>query len=126
MNDFVKQRMDWLIAIAADPKQRGRLPINVAVMLAAKYFNSESGKAWPGIETLAKDLNTDQRNARRAIDWLFASGYLRRSRNRKSGAGHSNTYEMRVKKEGLSTPLMNGQEGGSIDPKRRVYRPPEP
>jgi DNA-binding MarR family transcriptional regulator len=94
MNDFVKRRMDWLAAIAADHKQRG-LPLGVAVLLVAKYFNSDTGKAWPAIERLADDLNADRRNLRRAIERLVDSGYLRRHRNRNQGPGRTNTYQMR-------------------------------
>jgi hypothetical protein len=47
--DVVKQRMDWQAMMARDRQQPGRLPSNIAMVLVAKYFNSESGKtlAWP-------------------------------------------------------------------------------
>jgi hypothetical protein len=80
-------------------------------------------------------VNTDRRNIQRALNWLVEHGYLYRSRNRKSGAGYGNTYEMRFPalKGGLSTPLnngkggpstalMNGQEGRSGKPTRAVYK----
>jgi DNA-binding MarR family transcriptional regulator len=121
VNDFVKRRMDWLAAVAADRKQRG-LPLAVAVMLVAKYFNSETGKAWPGTERLAKDLNADRRNLRRVIDQLVASGYLRRERNRNRGSGHTNIYTMR-EKEGVRAPVSNEQQGGRTHPERRAYAP---
>jgi DNA-binding MarR family transcriptional regulator len=121
MNDFVSQRMSWLAAIAADPKQRG-LALSVAVLLVAKFFNSQTGKAWPGTERLAKDLNADRRNLRRVIDQLVDGGYLRRERNRNRGSGHTNIYTMR-EKEGVRAPVSNEQQGGRMRPERRAYSP---
>jgi hypothetical protein len=115
MNDFVKRRMDWLAAVAADRKQRG-LPLALAVVLAAKYFNSETGKAWPSAERLAEDLNTDRRNVRRALDQLVVTRWLRCERNRHRGPGRTNVYLMREKR-GADAPL----KGGSTRPLRGAY-----
>jgi DNA-binding MarR family transcriptional regulator len=88
--EFVQQKFEWLMAVAADRRLRG-LPVSVAVVLAARYFNAKSGEAWPSMATLAKDLNVHWRSVQRSVRKLEDARYLRVS----SGSGRaSNTYRM--------------------------------
>jgi hypothetical protein len=96
MNDFVKRRMDWLVAIVADPTQN-KLSLAVAVILVARYFNSATDKAWPGTRRLAEELKTDRRNLHRALDRLIASGHLDRKPAR--GRGNTDTYLMVLRRK---------------------------
>ena len=76
----VKYRLQWLEEVAVDKRMRG-LPLACAVLLATRYVNSESGLAWPSVDRLARELQTDRRNCRRALD--RTRGYrLARSQHR--------------------------------------------
>jgi DNA-binding MarR family transcriptional regulator len=79
MKDFIKRKWAWLEAVASDP-QISRLPLAIAVKLAVRYFNSETGQAWPGVDRLADELNATARNCRRALDRLVETGYIERRR----------------------------------------------
>ena len=104
MSDIVARRMRWLADIAADERQRG-LPLAVAVLMVAKFFNSKTGKAWPGIDRLADDLNADRRHMRRVIDQLVEGGYLRRERRGDRGRGRTNTIG-KAKQHDVVTRIM--------------------
>src|SRR5262249_60516401 len=74
----VKHRMQWLEAVARDKRMRG-LPSACAILLATRYVNSKNGMAWPSIDRLASELDTDRRNCRRALDRLVDAGWIGRS-----------------------------------------------
>lgn len=103
------RRLEWLERVSRDPGMRG-LPTAVAVQLA-RYINSTSGRAWPGIATLAKALTADRRSVQRALDLLVEAGHLERALG--GGAGRTNSYWMR----------KGGADAAPNDAKRRRPRP---
>jgi Helix-turn-helix domain len=87
--EWTRQKFTWLEAVAGDRLARG-LPLAVAVVLAVKFFNSETHNAWPSLATLATAVDTDRRSVQRAIQSLVASGWLLRARRRR----RSNMYRI--------------------------------
>jgi hypothetical protein len=101
----VKEKFDWLLAVAAD-RRLAHISEGVALVLAAKYVNSKSGLAWPSIATLAKDLNVHRSSVQRGLKQLIAHGYLQQEEQRWA----SNSYSLRV------APLLRSRDatrGGS-------------
>lgn len=127
MSDWVKRKEEWLLAIAADKRLHEWTPLAIAVVLAS-YLNNRSEEAWPGIERLSADLQTDRRSCQRALDRLVEAGFLRRRR----GGGRKNTNRYSIK-GGLSTAGLSDRNSGPRDrnsgPRDRKtagYHPPEP
>jgi hypothetical protein len=134
MNDFVRRKEEWLRAIAADTRLHEWAPLAVAVALGS-YLNSTSEEAWPGIERLAQDLNSDRRSCQRALDRLVEAGWLRRTRG--GGRRKTNRYKLN---NGLYASVSVGRNSGSPDRnsgshdrnsgshdlKTAGYHPPEP
>lgn len=124
----VKYRLQWLEEVAVDKRMRG-LPLACAVLLATRYVNSESGLAWPSVDRLARELQTDRRNCRRALDQLVDTGWLGRSIG--GGRGRSNRYYLKAGAGAIVSRSPNGglhdQNGGAvdcaIDPKWGVQAP---
>jgi hypothetical protein len=90
--DAAPSKFDWLRMVAADHDLRG-LPTSVAIELAATYFNSRSGKAWPAAQTLADNLGVHKRNVQRALDKLVDAELLGREIGG-HGPCHTNRYWM--------------------------------
>ena len=54
------------------------------------------GKCWPGIRTIASDLNISRSTAKRALSELEKHGYLeKQTRFRNNGSNTSNLYTLR-------------------------------
>ena len=100
------RRLEWLERVARDPACRG-LPTAVAVQLAARYFNSKTGRAWPKVATLASALTANRRSVQRALDVLVEAGHLERELG--GGAGRTNSYWMR-KKSGVGAAPVAAEE----------------
>ena len=60
MNEFLQHKEKWLVAVAANIHEW--FPVAVAVALA-RYFNSKTEVAFPSVDTLAAELNTDRRKS---------------------------------------------------------------
>jgi hypothetical protein len=136
---FAKRKEDWLRGVAADPRIRKWAPLAVAFVLTS-YLNNETEDAWPSVDRLARDLNTDERNIRRALEALAQSGWL----NVRRGGGRKKTNRYRMNsgvqaavsaavKGGVQAPLSDAKggsmgplKGGRWDRKRGVDGPPEP
>src|ERR1700674_3876739 len=87
-DDFTKRRFRWLDQVAADPAVTA-----TGFVLAyriAKFFNRETGDAWPAQPTLAAAMRMDTRSVRRLCDQLEAAGHLQVIASR--GRGHSCRY----------------------------------
>lgn len=97
--DFVRRKLDWLLAVAADRRTRG-IAHDVAILLACRYVNSESGKAWPSIGRLARDLDVHWSSVQRGLKQLTECGFLQPV----GGAHRSNTYRLRYIAPTLGTP----------------------
>ena len=122
-------RLEWLERVARDPECRG-LPCAVAVLLAAKYINSKSGRAWPAVATLATALKANRRSVQHALDRLVEAGYLRREH----AHGRTNSYWMKPPRGGGLHAAPNDAEerstrrrgAGPTPPGGRCLRRPNP
>jgi hypothetical protein len=85
-NGWTRRKFEWLKALAADNGTRG-IAHDIAILLALRYLNSDSHKAWPAIDTLANELNVSRRGVVDALNRLVADGWLKRKR----GGGHATT-----------------------------------
>ncbi|SFK79154.1 helix-turn-helix domain-containing protein [Methylocapsa palsarum] len=85
MSDFIRNKFLWLDQVAAD----GDLPPTVArlAIVLCRYFNRESGSAWPSIERLARDLGIADRSVQRMVKLLIEHGHLEVD----SGGGRNKT-----------------------------------
>jgi hypothetical protein len=87
-DDFTRKRFQWLDQVAADPAVTA-----AGFVLAyriAKFFNRETGDAWPAQPTLAAAMRMDTRSVRRLCDQLEAAGHLQVLAS--CGRGHSCRY----------------------------------
>jgi hypothetical protein len=87
-DDFTRKRFQWLDQVAADPAVTA-----AGFVLAyriAKFFNRETGDAWPAQPTLAAAMRMDTRSVRRLCDQLEAAHHLQVIASR--GRGHSCRY----------------------------------
>ncbi|MCK1478044.1 helix-turn-helix domain-containing protein [Bradyrhizobium sp. 197] len=129
MVSFTERKLIWLEAVASDPNMQ-RLAVVVAVKLATRYLNSNTGEAWPGIDRLARELTANPRNVRRAIASLVESGWLDK---RRGGHGRGDSNHYRIKMEGAHAPLTERirgahttDKGGARRQERGAHTPPEP
>ena len=64
-----------------------------AVYMYLRDRSNSSGKCWPGIKTIARELNLSRSTVKRALDDLCKVGLLARSRRwRENGSYTSNLY----------------------------------
>ena len=65
----------------------------VTVYMYLKDRSDRQGKCWPGIKTIASDLELSRSTVKRALNELVASGYLiKEKRYRPNGSSTSNLY----------------------------------
>ena len=65
----------------------------VTVYMYLKERSDGHGKCWPGIKTIASDLELSRSTVKRALNELVASGYLiKEKRYRPNGSSTSNLY----------------------------------
>ena len=65
----------------------------VTVYMYLKDRSDGQGKCWPGIKTIASDLELSRSTVKRALNELVASGYLiKEKRYRSNGSSTSNLY----------------------------------
>ena len=90
MTDYISRKLMWLEAVARDRKL-SRGAVVVAVLLACRYFNAESGEAWPSGRTLARDLGMTLANVQIGVARLIEAGFLRK---RSGGPRTTNRYSI--------------------------------
>lgn len=94
---FEAFRSSWLLQVAADRGAKSALP--VVIVLACKYLNRTTGRAWPGIETLAAETRAEALNTvRSALKLLQQRGHALVDWT-KGGKGKTNVV----------TPLVDGK-----------------
>ena len=82
--------MSWFGTIYADRELSHRA--KVVYMYLRDHADAE-GKCWPGIKTIATDLNLSRSTVKRAINDLEKHGYLEKKlRFRENGSYTSNLY----------------------------------
>ena len=91
MRATVVTKLKWLEAIAGD-RSMPRLALAVAILIATRYLNNKTGRAWPGVDRLAQELRATRRNCQHALDRLVAAGWLLRERG--GGRKLSNVYRL--------------------------------
>ena len=65
----------------------------VKVYMYLKDRSDGHGKCWPGIKTIASDLELSRSTVKRALNELVAGGYLiKEERYRPNGSSTSNLY----------------------------------
>jgi hypothetical protein len=130
-----RQREAWRFTVAQNV--RVWLPLAVVNVLDV-YINNEKGYAFPKIETIARNLNTDRRNVQRAIKRLVDDGWVVLKRG--GGAGKSHRYYMGDGNGGVWNAVLDGKGGvwnavleekggvwnAVLDAKRAAYGTPEP
>lgn len=85
--------MGYFSSIYADD----RLPHRAkAVYMYLKDRSDKTGRSWPGIKTIARELNISPSTVKRAVDDLARLGYLEKEvRYRENGGQTSNIYTIR-------------------------------
>ena len=64
-----------------------------AVYMYLKDRSNAAGECWPGINTIARELNLSRSTVKRAISDLTEHGYLKKEpRFRENGSSSSNLY----------------------------------
>jgi len=62
-------------------------------------MQDDKGKAWPAINTIARDLSISRSTVKRAVADLVKAGYIRKKQaRRKNGSLTSNRYYLKQKK----------------------------
>lgn len=85
--------MSWFDTIYADASLPPRA---IPVYMYLKDRASSAGSCWPGIKTIAKDLNLSRSTVKRALADLERRGYLTKlPRYRDNGSNTSNLYTLR-------------------------------
>jgi hypothetical protein len=85
-----RDRPRWLMKVSEAPKI-GAAAIAVATRLAMKHARG-NGEAWPGIQTLARDLGISENTVKRALNRLHLAGFINIRSGRK--AGRVNVYTL--------------------------------
>lgn len=67
-----------------------------AVYMYLRDRSDAQGKCWPGIKTIAADMNLSRSTVKRALTDLEKSGYMKKlPRYRDNGSSTSNLYSIR-------------------------------
>ena len=85
--------MGYFSSIYADD----RLPHRAkAVYMYLKDRSDKNGRSWPGIKTIARELNVSTSTVKRAVDDLIRFGYMEKeTRFRENGGQTSNLYTLK-------------------------------
>ncbi len=106
---FTRAKLDLLDRIVLD-RRASHLACRLADLLGGKYVNRECGYAWPGQETLARELGVCVNTLKTAERQLVTLGYLEIKPNR--GRGNTNLYRL--------TDPENHQPADPFKPKKTV------
>ena len=89
-------------------------PRAVSVYMYLKDRSNSAGSCWPGIKTIARDMNLSRSTVKRALADLEQYGYLAKlPRYRPNGSNTSNLYTLK--------PLYSNKEKDYIAPPRESY-----
>ena len=71
-------------------------PRAVSVYMYLKDRSNSAGSCWPGIKTIARDMNLSRSTVKRALTDLEQHGYLKKaSRHRPNWSSTSNLYTVK-------------------------------
>lgn len=119
MGELRTDRHVWREDVAADRALSPTARL-VGMTLESKWINSETGTAWPAVETIAEAVGFKVRAVQYALRSLERAGYMAITVRR--GRGRSNIYR-------LTLPAEDGGEVVTLTPQpseRRVARPGKP
>jgi hypothetical protein len=116
-----RRRMEWLEAVAGDRRLSGG-EMGAAILIAVRYVNSRTGKAYPGYANLAKALNVSPRWAIMCMKGLCQAGWLAVNRPG-GGRGKANEYVLtQPGEEGKVIPFqLKNREPKTINSEHRVH-----
>lgn len=112
-DNFTRDRFEWLERLAEDSRIHSTA-VRVALAIS-KYFNRDTGMAWPSIKTIAEASGTPERTVKHAISALCDAGHLEK---RRGGFSKSNVYVMAGGsiKDPENAPEHSGAMGCPNDP----------
>ena len=85
--------MGYFSSIYADDRLPHRAKV---VYMYLKDRSDKNGQSWPGIKTIARELNVSTSTVKRAIDDLIRFGYMEKeTRFRENGGQSSNLYTLK-------------------------------
>ena len=85
--------MGYFSSIYADDRLPHRAKV---VYIYLKDRSDKNGQSWPGIKTIARELNVSTSTVKRAVDDLIRFGYMEKeTRFRENGGQSSNLYTLK-------------------------------
>ena len=85
--------MGYFSSIYADDRLPNRAKV---VYMYLKDRSDKNGQSWPGIKTIARELNVSTSTVKRAVDDLIRFGYMEKeTRFRENGGQSSNLYTLK-------------------------------
>lgn len=85
--------MGYFSSIYADDRLPHRAKV---VYMYLKDRSDKNGQSWPGIKTIARELNVSTSTVKRAVDDLIRFGYMEKeTRFRENGGQSSNLYTLK-------------------------------
>jgi hypothetical protein len=119
---FTADKLAWLEQIACDP-DLSILAKAVAMVIAVRYLNRESGDAWPAVETLATDVGRGKTQIHEALKALELRGHLQITLTA-GGKGQTNRYRPFLKTGGqISHTLRLSKPFGNSNPPKFRTKP---
>jgi integrase len=115
---FMDEKLTWLEQIA-DDRDLLKTAVRVAMKIATRYINFDTGDAWPSQKGLAADLSVSASSIEKAIGVLVERGHLSMKRG---GWGHTSRYRWIIK-DGITDPERTGDQGAgahkaTLDPEK--------
>ena len=96
-------------------------PRAVSVYMYLKDRSNSAGSCWPGIKTIARDMNLSRSTVKRALADLEQHGYLAKlPRYRPNGSNTSNLYTLKEMKSGSYSALVRST---SLSQKAKIATP---
>lgn len=94
-DDFTRNKFLWLDQVLADQALSPQA-FATAYVLATRFLNRKTEKAWPAIATLANLIHRSERRAQDAVTELIKQGHLtyEKGGRGKDGQGRANRYKL--------------------------------
>jgi len=96
-------------------------PADKLLLISLAVRQGGNGHSWPGIATIAEDLDFSETTVKKSIARCCATGLLEKTPGSR-GRGHSNQYSVNVSNKGASRPITdadNGAQGALFDDGKR-------
>lgn len=106
--------IEWMTHVWNNSKQKGS---QLLMLLAIADYANETGKAWPGIETLSQRTRQTPRNTIRIIEKLAKSGEITISERASNYGTNEYTLNLSTAKKKARNPKMSHDNLGKKDEK---------